>query len=299
MNRKLLSFVAVALIVFLSPAGQARTWRVNQEGTGDAPTIPAAIDSSVAMDTILVAPGIYVQQFISLAKSDLTLLSEGGAGETFLHTSGSWILSTGSHCVIRGFTVEGASESALHISMAHDVIIEDNVFRNNGGAIFATFMSGNIKIRNNLICANGGGIVLTDASGNAEISYNTISHNTGVALSTDDPSGALIHHNIISYNGVGIDGFGPMQFQCNDIFGNDEERMTLPTGTNGNIAVDPQFCGSDPKVSGNYFLQSDSPCAPGNHPDAYACGLIGRYPVGCGEVSVEKSSWGTIKALYK
>jgi parallel beta-helix repeat protein len=294
---KLSSVVAVVLIVFLSTAGHTRTWRVNQEGTGDAPTIPAAVDSSAAMDTILVAPGTYVQQFIFLI-SNLTLLSEGGADETFLHTSGSWILSTGSDCVIRGFTIEGASGTAFIVSMTRNIIIENNVFRNNSCAICADFMSSNIIIRNNLIYANGRGIYMWDASGGAEISYNTIAYNE-YALSTDDPSGDLIHHNIICHNGVGIDGFGPMQFQCNDIFDNDEERMTLPTGTDGNIAVDPQFCAVDPPGSGNFLIQSDSPCAPGNHPDAYACGLIGACPVGCQDVSVEKSSWGAIKAIYK
>ena len=298
---KLSSVVAAALIVFLSSAAYARTWRVNQDGTGDAPTIQAAIDSSVAMDTILVAPGTYVQQFISLAKSNLTLLSEGGADETFLHTTGYWILGTGGdHYIIGGFTFEGSSGTGLIISMCHDITIEDNVFRNNAGsAINADFMSGNIKIRNNLIYANGNGIGLYDASGSAEISYNTISHNTSDGLGTDGPCSNLLHHNIISYNKVGFSGFCPAQFQCNDIFGNDSNWMPPPTGTNGNIAVDPQFCGVDPKVSGNYLLQSDSPCAPGNHPDAYPCGLIGASPVGCQEVSVEKSSWGAIKAIYK
>jgi len=296
---KLSSVVAVALIVFLSSVGSARTWRVNQDGTGDAPTIPAAIDSSVAMDTILVAPGTYVQESIILNKTYLALLSEGGADETFLHTTGSFILSAGgAYYVIRGFTIEGAG-TGLSISMCHDIIIEDNVFRNNASAIHADFMSNNILIRNNLIYANGNGIGLWDASGSAEISYNTISHNTNEALGTDGPCTNVLHHNVISYNAVGFNGFCPAQFQCNDIFGNDSNGQPPPTGTDGNISVDPQFCGSDPNVSGNYFLQSDSPCAPGNHPDAIPCGLIGAYPVGCEEESVEKSSWGAIKAIYK
>ena len=294
---KLSSAVAIALIVFLSTAGQARTWRVNQDGTGDAPTIQAAVDSSVAMDTILVAPGTYVQQFILLAGvSNLTLLSESGADETFLHTS---MGTVGDHYVIKGFTFEGTLEGALGISMSHDIVIEENVFRNNGSAIYADFMSYNIKIRNNLIYANGYGIGLFDSSGGAEISYNTISHNTSVGLGTDGSCGNILHHNIISYNKIGFFGFCPSQFQCNDIFGNDSISDPPAAGTNGNIAVDPRFCGSDPKASGNYFLQSGSPCAPGNHPDAYPCGLIGASPVGCQEMSVRKSSWGAIKAIYK
>jgi hypothetical protein len=60
-------------------------------------------------------------------------------------------------------------------------------------------------------------------------------------------------------NGIGVSGFCPEDFECNDIFGNKSNVDPPPFGTNGNIAVDPQFCGVEPQVSSNYFLQSDSP----------------------------------------
>jgi hypothetical protein len=66
---------------------------------------------------------------------------------------------------------------------------------------------------------------------------------------------------------------------------------------NGNISIDPEFCGIDD--SGNYFLQSDSPCAPGNHPDGYDCGLIGAFPVNCGKVPARQNTWGSLKEMYK
>jgi hypothetical protein len=66
---------------------------------------------------------------------------------------------------------------------------------------------------------------------------------------------------------------------------------------NGNISMDPEYCGVDD--SGNYFLQSDSPCAPGNHPDGRDCGLIGAKPVNCEKVGVERSTWGSIKNRFK
>ena len=54
------------------------------------------------------------------------------------------------------------------------------------------------------------------------------------------------------------------------------------------------FCGD-----GNYYLQSDSPCALGNQPDGIDCGLIGPLPVGCGPVTIETRTWGSIKAMYR
>jgi hypothetical protein len=65
----------------------------------------------------------------------------------------------------------------------------------------------------------------------------------------------------------------------------------------GNFSADPQFCGVP--GSGYTFLQSDSPCAPGNHPAGDSCGLIGACEVGCGVVSTEPSSWGTLKDRYR
>jgi hypothetical protein len=111
-----------------------------------------------------------------------------------------------------------------------------------------------------------------------------------------------IRRNIITQVGYGIfaDPGDPPVIECNDIFSASDARYGgIPdqTGVNGNISVDPEFCGIDD--SGNYFLQSDSPCAPGNHPDGYDCGLTGARPVNCGTVGAERRSWGSIKAKYR
>jgi len=114
-----------------------------------------------------------------------------------------------------------------------------------------------------------------------------------------DPE-TIVRNNIIVGGSVGIRCPSLPVISCNNVFGCTKAAYQLcpdQTGINGNISVEPQFCGI--KFSGNYYLQSDSPCAPGNHPDGYDCGLIGALPVNCGKVDVEKKSWGTIKSLYK
>jgi hypothetical protein len=78
----------------------------------------------------------------------------------------------------------------------------------------------------------------------------------------------------------------PYYYRCSD-----------QTGVNGNISVDPEFCGIDD--SGNYYLQSDSPCAPGNHPAGYDCGVIGALPVNCGTDPAKQHTWGSLKEMYK
>ena len=52
--------------------------------------------------------------------------------------------------------------------------------------------------------------------------------------------------------------------------------------------------------SDNYNLRSDSPCIGGNEEsDDIYCGSMGACPVACGAVSVERTTWGRIKNLYR
>jgi len=99
--------------------------------------------------------------------------------------------------------------------------------------------------------------------------------------------------------GAGFYGSGPttLNLTCCDVFGNSGGDYTGTvsdqTGVNGTFSADPQFCGIPD--SGNFLLQSDSPCAPGQHDcEAY----IGSKPVGCGAVATTRSSMSAIKARY-
>jgi len=65
---------------------------------------------------------------------------------------------------------------------------------------------------------------------------------------------------------------------------------------NGNISVDPLFCGI--AASRNYFLRAESPCSESNVA-AYCSGVrMGRFPANC-TVGVRESSWGSIKSIYR
>jgi hypothetical protein len=310
-----------ALGVFIAstigaPGANGRTWRVNAAGTGDAPTIQAAIDSSAANDTVLVAPGTYTQAAILILKECLTVTGEGGAENTVLHTTGYAIMLTGVSCVtIKGFTFEDGADGALGVTCftSNDIVIEENVFRNNHGreaisivSIFPERMirdspGSGIVIRRNLIYSNCGGIGIGQWAGGVEICQNTISHNSpGHGIMYHDwICTNTVHHNIISYNEIGVEGFCAGDFLCNDIFGNKSNVDPPPFGTNGNISIDPEFCGVEPGLSGNFLLQSDSPCAPGNHPDGESCGIIGACAIGCGTTSVKRATWGSMKSIFR
>ncbi len=91
--------------------------------------------------------------------------------------------------------------------------------------------------------------------------------------------------------------FGEPTFSCCDLYSPTGDAWidcyADQLGLDGNISADPQFCGV--AGSANYYLQSDSPCAPANN----SCGeLIGALPVGCEAVATKASSISAIKSLY-
>lgn len=104
---------------------------------------------------------------------------------------------------------------------------------------------------------------------------------------------------VAASEGAGFYGTGPVTLEliCCDVYGNSAGNYTGTaidqTGIKGTFCEDPQFCGNP--GSGNFLLQSDSPCAPGQHDcDSY----IGSQSVGCGTTPVEKASISSIKARY-
>jgi hypothetical protein len=59
------------------------------------------------------------------------------------------------------------------------------------------------------------------------------------------------------------------------------------------LVADPQYCNASAQ---DFTVNAASPCLPWNN---NGCGQIGAWGLGCGSVSVEPSSWGQIKALYR
>jgi len=77
----------IALALCLAPPLQARTWNIREDGSGDAPTVQAGIDSAAAGDTVLVHPGTYHEAISYLGKT-IIVRSLAGPEVTTLDATG-------------------------------------------------------------------------------------------------------------------------------------------------------------------------------------------------------------------
>jgi hypothetical protein len=224
-------------------------------------------------DVILVAPGTHLATGPSgtslYLKTGTSLLSEGGPNATFLvpdnsqATFGLFGVSDG--CVVSGFTMTGHLNSTI------------------------TVQGDGVEISNNIIDGAFGIASLTIYGASAFVHHN-IFFGGPMSVSANNPNGFTELRNNIILNGVEAPCAGSVVLICNLLNG-----VSPGCGLVNNFSADPLFCGT-----GNYYLRSDSPCAPGNHPDGHnECGLIGPLPVGCGTVAVEEKTWGGVKAIFR
>ena len=120
--RRLILVWALLCLITVGP-GLCRTWYIKPDGTGDAPTIQAGVDSASAGDTVLVASGTYtwtgegtgtLDGLVTL-KSGVCLAGETGDPQSVtIDAEGrgrvfycSWVDSS---TVIRGLTITGGSK---------------------------------------------------------------------------------------------------------------------------------------------------------------------------------------------
>jgi len=111
----------LAVLFFVFPSGSlSRTWHVTADGTGDAPTIQAAVDSAGMNDTLLVGPGTYSWSnqgtgdeygmiHVMRGAPALTIASEMGAGMTILdgEEQGRIFFYQGYTGTLGGLTIDG------------------------------------------------------------------------------------------------------------------------------------------------------------------------------------------------
>ena len=185
----------LAVLFLAASSAQARTWNILVDGSGDAPTVQAGIDSSAVGDTVLVHLGTYFEHIDFLGK-DIVVKSQAGPEMTILDggMSPSSVVKFESGesnaAVIEGFTIQngegvkvpgpvGPDGGGIFIRESSATIL-NNILQDNeaplttergwGGAIFAEgvdvistpVIRGNQFLRNTA-AGNGGAIAIRNS----------------------------------------------------------------------------------------------------------------------------------------
>ena len=196
-----LSLCVAATLCWAAP-GQARTWYIQIDGLGDAPTIQAGIDSSSTGDTVLVGPGTYHEQ-INFKGKNITVRGEMGASATILDGTGLGTygvrLQSGESrsAVLEGLTITH-HKVGVRVFQSQPSILRNTITGNGGLGLWA-----------GIICAANG----QPGPWSPLIQDNVVTNNvatwTGPGIAVDTKMTPEILDNYIAGNHAGIgDGGG-------------------------------------------------------------------------------------------
>jgi serine protease len=232
----------------------------------DYSTIQAAINaaSDSGGGTVLVAAGTYKESIVM--KSGVTIQGSG-ADVTIIDGGGlSFTVKGASDSTISGFTITGGGDGISNQSSS-PTITNNIIIGNKWDGIYN--QSSSPTITNNIIIGNKWVGIHNYWYSSPTITNNTISGNIKEGIH-NEYSSPIITNNIITNNLYGINNW-PLTptISYNNVWDNITKNyvgiLPDPTGTDGNISVNPMFV--DPS-NGDYHLQTDSPCIDAGDPDS-------------------------------
>ena len=168
----------------------------------------------------------------------------------------------------------------------------------------AAYLEGSTTIDGSIFANNRGSSTLACGFGSTTLCNSTFCANSGTAVyQVYSTSSIQVEKTLVTRNGGSFSGDpGFAELYCCDVYGNAGGDfvgcLSGQEGVNGNFSVCPSMCFVH---LDDFRLCNDSPCLPGQHPDGYACGIIGAEGLGCicGPTQTESTTWGAIKAIYR
>lgn len=262
-----------------------RTWYVQADGLGDAPTIQEAIDSTTHGDTVSVVDGIHTgfgNRNLDLKGRRILLTSVNGPVAAIIDAEGTPSVPR------RVFTLQQGEDT--------ETIIEGLTIRGGYGPTFSGSSSGGGMlcnesspiVRNCIFTGNGAitGAAVYAFRSSAQFFNCTFVDNSatlGAALFCYDQSAVSLENCIIAFNPQGQPAScyesSSATATCTDVYGNAGGDwvgcLAGQDGANGNFSTDPLFCNLE---AGELYLGDNSPCVPDNNDCAV---LIGALESGC------------------
>jgi hypothetical protein len=177
-----LSLGAIALAGTLGSA-EARTWRIFPDGSGDAPTIQAGLDSAQAGDTVLVAAGEYQERLDWPSRNGIVLsgagvestLVVGDKVDTMLTMRGAFIDSS---TVVRRLRFRNGGGAGIVFDAASAVLESCAVDSTRTGPAISCLNHSAAKITGSKILNNRrGGIKIDDCDARLRVTGNTLHEN--------------------------------------------------------------------------------------------------------------------------
>ncbi len=310
-------FAAAALALVALPSARGASLVVHPDGSGDYPTIQAAVDAATSGDEVILEDGVFSGPgnigVLLFLKSVLIRSRSGNPDACIVDCQQegkgfSFEYAREDGAGLSGLTVTGGlvfEDVGAAVTVCESrVLLRGCVFHHNeaweAGAVFCQWSTVSIedcRLSDNTASVYGAGALFASEA-DVSVSRCTFAGNTaarGSAIEGYNQVSFTVDHSIFWGNGpspaVNCQMGTTVVFSCTDVYGNPggdwvgclEGQWSL----RGNFSADPRFCGD-----GEFRLHADSPCAP---PGLTGCGQVGPRGVACG---MEHTSWGRLKAKF-
>jgi hypothetical protein len=298
--KKVVRYIALSLFVTVLISGGSAapaTLVVKADGTGDVPTIQAAIDIASTGDGIVVWGGHYYEDDLLVDGKDLYFQYQQG---TPVIISSSYRQGTG---II--FRNVGAGTSLLGFEFrkfARGISIENGAgtywfcdLIDCGAAIEVSGALSAPDIMFSLVDSCGTGIDLLDGSGIEIRNLTIVNAGTGI----EALGGTAVVTRCIIYGCVTgtLCSGGSISLSCNNFHLNMADYSGCAASLDDFYGL-TRFCYAAGESPGLYYLHVDSPCWAENNACGVDVGAFIQLP-GCTGTAVEETSWGAIKKMHR